>query len=72
LLIQASLGLRIDAPQRRLVFTRPVLPAGVDSISIASLKVCDGLLDLRVFRNNEAVTVTVLKKTQDIDVILLQ
>jgi glycogen debranching enzyme len=72
LLIQASLGLRIDAAQRRVVFTRPVLPAGVDSISIASLKVCDGLLDLRVFRNNEAVTVTVLKKTQDIDVILLQ
>jgi glycogen debranching enzyme len=72
LLLQASLGLTIDAADRRIVFTRPVLPAAVDMISIDSLKIGEGVVDLQLFRERDAVTVTVTKKTEDIDVILLQ
>jgi glycogen debranching enzyme len=72
LLLQASLGLTIDAAERRVSFTRPVLPAAVEMISIDSLKIGEGVVDLQLFRKRQAVTVTVTKKTEDIDVILLQ
>jgi glycogen debranching enzyme len=72
LLLQASLGLAINATERRVVFVRPVLPSGVDMVSIASLKIGEGCVDLQLFRHRHAVTVAVTKKTEDVDVILLQ
>ncbi|ADV26357.1 Amylo-alpha-16-glucosidase [Pseudoxanthomonas suwonensis 11-1] len=46
MLLQACLGLEIDAPAREVVITHPQLPPGVDGLRVESLDVGDTRMDL--------------------------
>jgi hypothetical protein len=46
LMLQAALGVRIDAIEGVVEIDDPVLPAGIDRLNIANLKVGDGVVDL--------------------------
>jgi glycogen debranching enzyme len=52
MMLQASLGLSIDAARREVRLVRPRLPDGVDQIALDRLEVGSGRVDL-VFRNLE-------------------
>jgi glycogen debranching enzyme len=58
MMLQACLGLSIDAPSRRVRLTRPTLPAGVHDVVIQNLGVGDSRLDLRIQRLGETFAVT--------------
>lgn len=62
MLLQAALGLRLDAPRRTLRFEEPRLPRGVRRLSVKGLRVGDAEIDFWVERHREDVAVTVLRR----------
>ena len=71
-LLQASIGLAIDAIKQRITLTNPVLPQFLDQVRIRNLQVRDASVDLLLFRSGETVAVTVARRTGDVDVIVMQ
>ena len=71
-LLQSSIGLSIDAIQRRITLVHPVLPAFLDYVKITGLRVGDSSVDLMLFRSGEAVAVTVGRRTGNLSVVVLQ
>jgi glycogen debranching enzyme len=61
LMLQAALGVRIDAIEGVVSIDRPLLPAGIDRLHITNLKVGDGVVDL-AFQQLGAQTVTLPKR----------
>jgi glycogen debranching enzyme len=73
LVLQACLGLELFASQRRLVFSKPLLPEFLPQISIRDLKVGDASVDLLLTRHDEGdVGVNVLRRNGTLDVLVLK
>ena len=62
MLIQASLGLHIDATAARVVFRRPALPSSLPELRIFDLEVGGGRVDMLLTRHDEDVSVRVLRR----------
>jgi glycogen debranching enzyme len=71
LLLQSSIGLCIDAIQRRIVLTSPVLPPFLEHVRIRDIAVGDASVDLLLFRSGEAVAVTVERRSGVVDVLVV-
>lgn len=72
MLLEASLGLALDAPKRRIVFSRPKLPESMSFLAMERLQVADSFVDLIVERQAQNFHVEVLRKTGDVDVVVNQ
>ncbi|MDX2169445.1 MAG: amylo-alpha-1,6-glucosidase [Deltaproteobacteria bacterium] len=70
LLLQAALGLSIDAWKRRVTFTRPCLPSWLDAIELRGLRVRDAHLDLRIMRGRRSAAIEVIGKDGAVDVLV--
>lgn len=69
-MIVALLGLRADAMRHRLRIVRPLLPHGVNILSLKGLRVGTGNLDLEFRRVDGQVAVRLLRKEGDVDVVI--
>jgi len=73
LLLQACLGLSVSAPERRLTFSKPILPHFLQQVTIRGLNVADGRADLLLTRHDEGdVGVNVLRREGELDVVVLK
>ena len=73
LLLQACLGLSVSASERRLTFSKPVLPRFLQQVTIRGLKVADGRADLLLTRHDAGdVGVNVLRREGALDVVVLK
>jgi glycogen debranching enzyme len=72
LLIQASLGLRIEASERRVSFSRAVLPESIESLQITNLHVGNATVDLLLERHPHDVGVRVMRRTGNVDIIIVK
>lgn len=72
LLLKSSLGLSIDALSRRVLISRPALPESLEKVIIHNLSVGDATVDLRLFRSDGSVAVTVERRTGDVDILVLK
>jgi glycogen debranching enzyme len=73
LLLKACLGLRVSASERRLTFSKPILPRFLQQVTIRGLKVADGRADLLLTRHDEGdVGVNVLRREGVLDVVVLK
>lgn len=70
LLIQAILGLSIDAWKDRIMFTRPTLPEWLDFVELHNLRVRDAAIDLRIVRGRRSAALEVVGKRGDVDVLV--
>ena len=70
LLLQACLGLQIDAPRRLVSFVRPVLPPFLERVEIRNLSVGTARLDLALDRHENEVAVRVTRRTGEVEVVL--
>ena len=70
MLLQASLGLSINASEQRVVLNRPALPDSVSSLRIDSLQLGDSQVDLEVERVGHEVKVNVEHADQRLDVVV--
>jgi glycogen debranching enzyme len=71
-LIQACLGLRIEAATGRVYLRHPLLPSFLEEVRIRGIRVGAGSVDLRFSRHPGDVGVTVLARTGDIEVVTVK
>jgi glycogen debranching enzyme len=73
LLFEACLGLSISAPERKLVFSKPLLPPFLPQVTIRDFKVGGARIDLLLTRHDEGdVGVNVLRRDGEIEIVLLK
>jgi glycogen debranching enzyme len=70
LLLQAALGLHVDGCNRRVVFSAPRLPQGVDQLSLLGLAVHESRVDLRIVRHRRSVGVNILHGDRTVEVVV--
>jgi glycogen debranching enzyme len=70
LLLQACLGLRIEAPRARLSFSQPVLPPFLDHIEIKHLRIGDAAVDLSLERHATDVGINILRREGRVEVVV--
>lgn len=72
MLLQAVIGLEVDALERRVVLRHAFLPPFLDEVRIRELQVGDARVDLRLLRSAEDVAVTVTRKMGRVEVVAVQ
>jgi glycogen debranching enzyme len=72
LLLQACLGLEIDAPRRQIRFSHPELPPWLDRVEIHDLHVAGARLDLQVRRYPRDVGVSIDRMEGEVEVIVVK
>ena len=68
LLVQACLGIEIDALDRRVSIRRGRLPAFVDQLRVSDLRIGDAEIDLQFDRHTDGLGVRVLRRHGNVDV----
>ena len=68
LLLEACLGMRVDALERRVSFSKAALPTFIEWLRIENLMVGDVTLDLLLTRHTYDVGVTVLRRTGEVSI----
>jgi glycogen debranching enzyme len=69
LLLQACLGLEVDATNRRVSFTCAVLPESIESLRIVNLQVGDARVDLLLTQHAQDIGITVQRREGHVDVV---
>ena len=69
MLLEAILGLDIDALEGRLSFTHPFLPPSLEEIEILGLRSGRGTVDLLLRRHAEDVGINVLRREGALEVV---
>jgi glycogen debranching enzyme len=72
MLLQACLGLSIDARARRLTLYRPQLPRELHRLRIQRLHIGDGELDLELQRHGDEVGVNVITRPEGVEVTVVK
>jgi glycogen debranching enzyme len=72
LLLQACLGLRVDAAARRVSFSRATLPEEIDWIRIVNLAIGSASVDLLLTRHAYDVSVSVLRREGEIEIVAVK
>ena len=70
-LLQACLGIRIDAASNRLYFENPQLPETIRQLEIRNLKINSGTVDVSVIRHDNKVAINVPHREGNIEVIVI-
>jgi glycogen debranching enzyme len=69
MLLQACLGLSVRGPERQICFTRPSLPSNLTEVRIQNLRVGDATADFVIGRDGSTVTVKILRKTGNVEIV---
>jgi len=72
LLIQAALGLEIDAEEQRITFSRAALPESIERLYLTDLSVNDSRVTLLLERHANDVAVSVLKREGTVEVVAIK
>jgi hypothetical protein len=72
MLLGAAIGVQIDAPSRRVSFSRGQLPDGLDWIRLTGLAVGDAQVDLQLERHPHDLGVTVLRRDGDVEIVTVK
>jgi glycogen debranching enzyme len=71
LILQACLGLSIQADKKRLVFDRPRLPEGIPQLSIRNLRCANQCVDLFLERRGDCVLIHREDKGCDLEIVTI-
>jgi glycogen debranching enzyme len=69
-LLEAALGLSIDAARRQILFTRPTLPAFLREVEIHQLGVGGSTIDLAIERDDSVTHARVLRRNGPVDLVV--
>jgi glycogen debranching enzyme len=72
LMLAASLGVQIDAPARRISFSRGRLPESIDWIRLTDLAIGDARVDLQVERHPHDIGVTIIRREGDVEIVTVK
>jgi glycogen debranching enzyme len=71
LMLKATLGLRIDANRRQVIFDHPSMPPFLDTVALRNVRVGTESLSLLLHRYPENVAVNVLSRTGNVEVVVI-
>jgi glycogen debranching enzyme len=71
LILQACLGISIDADRKRIVFDDPYLPEGIPNLSIVDLRCGDTSVDLFLERRNDSVLVNKSDSDSKVEIVTI-
>jgi glycogen debranching enzyme len=69
MLLEACIGIRIDAQARTIRFERGALPLGIDRLKLENLAVGDARVELMLERHRHGIGVNVLAGETDVEII---
>ena len=69
MLVQACLGMTIDASLKQIRFARPVLPSRVDAIYVRRLRIGQAQIDLALRRVGKDARVEILRQSGDVKIV---
>jgi glycogen debranching enzyme len=69
LLLQACMGLTINATEKRVLFANPVLPANLNEVRIEGLRVGSASVDLLLKRHSFGIAVESLNKEGELEIV---
>lgn len=72
MLIQSCLGLRIDACEKKIYFSYPLLPEYLKEVRIRNLKIDSSVIDINIEYNMKAATIKVIGRTGGIKVVSMK
>jgi glycogen debranching enzyme len=72
LLLQACLGLEVDAVNHRVSFTCAVLPESIESLRIVNLRVGDASVDLLLTQHAHDIGITVQRREGQLEVVAMK
>jgi glycogen debranching enzyme len=72
MLLQATLGLEVDAIERQVRFRHARLPDFLDQVQIEGLRVGDASIDMALHRQPQGVGITVLRREGAVEVLSLK
>jgi glycogen debranching enzyme len=72
MLLQACLGLRVDAVSRRVQFAHARLPEEIDWSRMLNLTVADASVDLLLTRHEHDIGVTILRRDGEVEIVALK
>jgi glycogen debranching enzyme len=72
LVLQACLGLSVDAPSATVSLSYPVLPDGVDEVRISNLQVGRSSISLLVQRYGEDVGINVVRRQGEVGLVVVK
>jgi glycogen debranching enzyme len=70
-ILQACLGLRIEAERNRLYFDNPHLPDSIHELEIKNLRVDSGAVDVLLTRHDHDVGVNISRRSGKVEVIVI-
>jgi glycogen debranching enzyme len=70
MLLDACLGLTIDAPARRIRFSHPALPRFLDEVTISDLIVGNASVDIQLRRDHHSVQVALKRTSGRVDLLI--
>lgn len=71
-LLQAALGLRVDAARKQVIFENPSLPAFLPEVRLRRLQAGDAYVDLVLQRYKRSVGVEITHRTGDVHVVTVK
>jgi glycogen debranching enzyme len=72
MLLQAALGLEVCATSRSIRFTRAKLPDFLDEVRLSDVRVGDATVDLILERQHNDVSINILKRTGQLEIIAIK
>ena len=72
LLLAAALGVQIDAPGKRVSFSRGRLPETLDWLRLTDLAIGDAQIDMRLERHPHDLGVTVLRREGHVEIVTVK
>jgi glycogen debranching enzyme len=72
LLLQACLGLRIQALQGQIHFDYPLLPPSLKEVHVRNLRVGHAIVDLQFQRHGHDVSIHVLRRTGPVEIVMVK
>jgi glycogen debranching enzyme len=72
LMLAASLGMQIDAPARRISFSRGRLPESIEWIRLTDLAIGDAHVDLQIERHPHDLGVTIIRREGDVEIVTVK
>ena len=72
MLLASCLGLTVDAPAGRVSLSRAVLPESIDSLRLLNLSIGSATLDLLLTRHEHDVSITVLRRVGEVELVAVK
>jgi len=69
LLLEACIGIAINAAQRQVRFLHPCLPSDLDWIRVNNIPISDSSIDLEIHRHQESAHIEVTQRRGSIEVV---